>query len=81
MKKHTKIFYDYHNLDKCDFIECYVCGAKAVDIHHIEQKGMGGSSSKDYIENLIPLCRKCHENAHANILTKDYLKNLVNLKL
>ena len=81
MKIHTKIYFNYYNIAPGEFIPCYVCSKKAVDIHHIEQKGMGGSKTKDVIENLIPLCRHCHEAAHANQLTKDYLKNLVNLKL
>lgn len=45
-----------------DWIECEVidCKAQAVDIHHIECKGMGGSKQKDYIENLQALCRHHH---------------------
>ena len=45
-----------------DFIPCEVCGDKAVDIHHIESRGMGGdpNGDKDVIENLQALCRKCH---------------------
>jgi 5-methylcytosine-specific restriction endonuclease McrA len=30
-----------------------------VDIHHIERRGMGGGD-KDYIENLMAVCRPCH---------------------
>ena len=74
MKKYIKIYFKFFKKTIEDIIFCEVCGAKAVDIHHIEQKGMGGSKTKDYIENLIALCRTCHENAHANILTKDFLK-------
>jgi predicted HNH restriction endonuclease len=81
MKKHTKIFFDYYDITPGEFIGCYICGKTAVDIHHIEPRGMGGSKTKDVIDNLIPLCRSCHEAAHANQLTKDYLKNLVSLKL
>lgn len=46
--------------NESDFIPCEVCGAKAVDIHHIHARGMGGSKEKDSIENLMALCRKCH---------------------
>ena len=28
---------------------------------------------QDVIENLIALCRDCHEKAHANIYTKEFL--------
>jgi hypothetical protein len=78
MKKHTKIYFDQFDYGIDDIILCEVCGAIANDIHHIEPKGMGGSKTKDYIENLIALCRKHHEQAHANILTKEYLKTIVN---
>ena len=78
MKKHTKIYYNYFNYDICDVILCENCGAVAVDIHHIEPKGMGGSKTKDFIENLIALCRTCHEKAHANQITKDQLNLIVN---
>jgi hypothetical protein len=43
-----------------DFIPCEVCGNKAVDIHHLECRGMGGSKDKDNIENLQAVCRNCH---------------------
>lgn len=39
---------------------CEFCYAPATDIHHIYCKGMGGSKSKDVIENLMALCRSCH---------------------
>jgi 5-methylcytosine-specific restriction endonuclease McrA len=37
-----------------------MCGQTAVDINHIDAKGMGGSKLKDNIENLMAMCRKCH---------------------
>ena len=46
--------------DEFDFIPCEVCGAKAVDIHHIDARGMGGSKTKDVIDNLMAVCRQCH---------------------
>lgn len=60
MQKHTKIYMHFFGYDESDFIPCEVCGSQAVDIHHIDCKGMGGSKSKDYIENLQALCRNCH---------------------
>ena len=81
MQKHTKIYFEYFDYGIEDFIPCELCGAKAVDIHHLEAKGMGGSKTKDYIENLIALCRmdhvKCHENkAYNNEAKEIHLKNL-----
>ena len=60
MKKHTRIYLDAMGYDESDFIPCEMCGQRAVDIHHIHARGMGGSDTKDYIENLMALCRACH---------------------
>ena len=60
MKKHIAIYLEHFNYDTDDFIPCEVCGRKAVDIHHIDCRGMGGSKTKDIIENLQALCRTCH---------------------
>ena len=61
MKKHTKIYLEAFGFDISDFIPCEVCGSTAVDIHHIKARGMGGSIHKDTKENLMALCRNCHE--------------------
>lgn len=58
MKKHTKIYVDHFGWS--DFYPCEVCGDRAVDIHHIHPRGMGGSKTKDVIDNLMALCRSCH---------------------
>nr|AKH47491.1 HNH endonuclease [uncultured marine virus] len=74
MKPHTKIYMKYFDYGMEDVIICEHCKNKrAVDVHHIDNKKMGGSKTKDYIENLIGLCRKCHEMAHNNELSKGML--------
>jgi hypothetical protein len=61
MKIHTQIYLDYFDINEEDpFIPCEVCDKRAVDIHHIEARGMGGCKKKDDIENLMALCRECH---------------------
>ena len=60
MKKHVKVYLDHFGYTGNEFIPCEVCGAKAVDIHHIDCRGMGGSKKKDTIDNLMALCRACH---------------------
>lgn len=67
MQKHTKIYLDYYGLDETDFIGCEICGKKATEIHHLIIKGMGGSKTKDYIANLIAICRGCHVKCHGSI--------------
>jgi len=76
LQNHVKVYLKHHNLTTADTILCEVCRAKAVDIHHIIPRSKFGSKRKheqDAIENLIALCRLCHEKAHAGILSKDYL--------
>jgi len=62
MKPHTKIYMTAFGYGEQDFIPCECCQNKAVDIHHIEARGMGGDPQrkKDVIDNLMALCRDCH---------------------
>ena len=60
MQNHTKIYLNHFGYIGEDFIPCEVCGSKAVDIHHIHRRGMGGSKDADKIENLMAVCRSCH---------------------
>lgn len=76
MQKHTKIYLNYFNYDETDFIGCENCNKKATEIHHLEIKGMGGSKTKDYIENLIAICRDCHTKAHGSIEFNKKLKEI-----
>lgn len=68
MQKHTKIYFNHFGIyyDQAsgwhDPIPCENCGFPAVDIHHIE--GRIGEHA-NHINNLIALCRKCHDKAHS----------------
>ncbi len=71
MKKHTRIYMKFFGLGIDSRPLCEFCGERPiVDVHHIESRKMGGSSSKDYIENLIGLCRECHTLAHNGGISK-----------
>ena len=76
MKKHTKIYMDYFGYGIEDFIPCEICQSKAVDIHHIEARGMGGRKGADIIENIMAVCRKCHEDYGDIQEFKEKLKEL-----
>ena len=82
MKPHVKIYIDF--FDCPIYVGCENCGKPCDDIHHIEPKGMGGSKKQDYIENLIALCRSCHNRAHGielPRLEKNYLKKIHNREI
>jgi predicted HNH restriction endonuclease len=54
-----------------DFKLCEAClKAEAVDVHHIEPRGMGGSEEMDVEGNLIGLCRGCHALAEKGRITQ-----------
>lgn len=57
-----------------DFIPCEWCGAEAVDVHHLIPRGSGGSKTKDYLTNLMALCRKCHLDAEARKMPREKLQ-------
>ena len=71
-QKHTKIYMKHFGHGEQDFIGCEVDGTKAVDIHHLDGRGPG----KDVIENLMALCRSCHEKAHGSRLYNEQLKQI-----
>ena len=81
MKNHTKVYLKGMGYTTTDFIPCEVCQGQAVDIHHIESRGMGGSKIADTIENLMALCRKCHteygdKKQHKEMLTATHNHHL-----
>jgi predicted restriction endonuclease len=86
MQKHIKTYLEYYWLDQNN-ISCEVCGLQAVDIHHIEARSKFGKKTKhlqDIIQNIIALCRNCHQNAHwqwTNKLSKLELQTIHNNNL
>ena len=65
MKLHTKVYMDFFNYAEQDYMPCEMeCGSKIVDIHHLtKQSKFGNKKEKDFIENLIGVCRDCHNRA------------------
>jgi hypothetical protein len=60
MKKHIKVYMEFFGYGVDDFIPSELSGNRAVDIHHIDCRGMGSSKEKDVIENLMALTREEH---------------------
>ena len=81
MKKHTKLYFDFFGVEYDPVSGWHNCkseisGLKADDLHHIDCKGMGGSKTKDNIENLIALTRDEHEKYGDKKQYIDYLKTV-----
>lgn len=65
MQKHIKNFRNHYQIAELEVVMCQHCNKRqAADIHHIIFKSQGGS---DEIENLIALCRECHDKAHGKL--------------
>ena len=50
--------------------KCIICGDKVEDVHHIAEKkkakqGFIGHFAKNHKHNLIPLCKKHHQDIHS----------------
>jgi hypothetical protein len=52
--------------------KCHVCGSLPVDLHHKSYKRFGNERLND----LLPLCRACHEAAHAFLKQPECSKKL-----
>ena len=74
MQNHVKIYLDFFGYGIDDFIPSEISGERAIDIHHIDCRGMGGSKEKDNIENLMALTREEHEEFGDKEQYMDYLK-------
>ena len=77
MKKYVKVYLDYFGYCEQDFIPCEKCGCRAVDVHHVNKRSAGG---KDEIDNLIGLCRECHDKAELKTkpyITEEELKQII----
>ena len=74
-------YFNHFGYDISDFIPCEVCGKTAVDIHHIEARGIGGSKEADNIDNLMALCREDHLKYGDKKQYKEFLKDKHQIKL
>lgn len=67
MQPHVKNYLDFFGYDESYVIPCEMCGSVATDIHHVIFRSKFGSKTKherDAPNNLIALCRTCHDKAH-----------------
>ena len=84
LKNYKKLFADYWGYCESDTPLCWLCNMQvAVDIHHIENKKMGGVAGNrlNRIDNLFPLCRSCHNKVHKNKGINEKLKLILKDKI
>lgn len=55
----------YFGYTEGDFMPCEICDRQAVEVHHLEPKSIA-KSKENLIDNLIGVCRDCHDNCHRN---------------
>ncbi len=73
---------DYFDLGMQDTIQCECCmregriDGQGFDLHHIHGRG----KDKDVIQNLILLCRRCHDRVHfgKELISKSELQYIHN---
>ena len=73
MQKHTKVYMQFFDYGEQDFIPCEMCGSRATDIHHIERRTRN-KVTNDFVENLVGLCRDCHNKAEADSMFNMFCK-------
>lgn len=74
MQPHVRNYFKAFGYDESSVILCERCGLKSTDLHHVEPRSSFGSkrkSEQDAPENLIALCRHCHDMAHG-VYARDY---------
>ena len=84
MKKYLRMFMKYYGYTEADSYSelCWYCAKNVwVEVHHIISRGMGGSKLRDTVDNLIPLCRSCHEDSEVINKQKDKLKEIVQRRM
>lgn len=71
---------DYFGYGIQDFIPCEICEDRAVDIHHILARKKRPDLIND-INNLMAVCRVCHQDYGDRTEHLEYLQKIHNLKL
>jgi lipid II:glycine glycyltransferase (peptidoglycan interpeptide bridge formation enzyme) len=82
MQKHTEIYLNHFHLHQGEVIVSEISGTtNGINIHHLDSKKMGGSDTKDYIENLCAITITEHELCHRYKEYNEYVKKIHELFL
>jgi len=81
MQSHVTNYLKAYKYTTEDYIGCQVCQkVPSVDIHHIIPRSRFGKKRKkeqDDPNNLIAVCRKCHEDCHNHKISTAILQRIV----
>ena len=83
MEQYLVNYYEHFGYTVADTIQCEVCDAVGINIHHVVPRSHFGSKrreERDSWQNLACLCGTCHSIAHQGPNIKEFnlkLKELV----
>jgi 5-methylcytosine-specific restriction endonuclease McrA len=84
VKPYIRTYYEYFNYVAGQFVACECCGAVAKNIHHITYRSHFGKKTQSEcndISNLMALCVECHNKAHDEVYSREYLQKIHNESL
>lgn len=64
MQKYKRDWLKRHGYGIDDKVPCQECGGVACDLHHVKFRSHCSKEEVDKDDNLIPLCRECHNKYH-----------------
>ena len=71
----------YFGYDTSDWIPCECqCGNQATDIHHLEPRSRA-KAKVNLIDNLMALCRSCHDRCGSDYIFNEWAKVIHRQKL
>lgn len=80
MKPYTKVYMDFFGYGIQDYVPCEICQNRCVDVHHILTRKRRPDLIND-INNLMGLCRECHEKFGDREPFLDYLQRIHNIRI
>lgn len=80
MKPYTKTYLKFFGYHVPEEIMCEYCGSRAADIHHLTPRSLR-KDLVNKIDNLMALCRRCHDKAGMEREFNDYLRLIHRKKL
>ena len=82
MDKHKRNYIEANKVGEQEKILCEACNMDyAVDIHHIKYRSRYFKEDRDQDNNLIALCRDCHNMAHDEEIKPEELQKIADHRI